>query len=69
MLFSKNHPPRCEYCVKGTTLSDGKVFCMKRGIMTADQHCFKFRYDPLRRVPPRPAAPDFSRLKRDDFSL
>ena len=52
------------------------AFCLPhRGQMTFIVHmspggcCSSFAYDPLKRVPPRPATPDFSRLKDDDFVL
>ena len=43
--------------------------CIKKGVVPAGYSCRSFKYDPLKRVPPRPAAPDFSRLKDEDFSL
>ena len=43
--------------------------CLKKGVMSAADHCRAFRYDPLKRVPPRPNAPDFSRLREEDFVL
>ena len=38
-------------------------------IMPAEGHCRSFRYDPLKRVPPRPAALRTDNLKEEDFSL
>ncbi len=69
MLFSKNQPPRCGYCQRATPYNQEQVLCIKRGVMAKDARCVKFRYDPLLRVPPRPAAPDFSRLREEDFKL
>lgn len=43
--------------------------CVKKGVVSAAAHCRSFRYDPLKRVPPRPNAPDFSRLRDEDFVL
>ena len=34
-----------------------------------EHHCRAFRYDPLKRVPPRPAALNTKGLKDEDFSL
>ena len=31
--------------------------------------CRPSKYDPLKRVPPPPVAPDFSKLKDEDFTL
>lgn len=69
MLFSKEIEPRCAYCQRGARLGDDKVMCLKRGIMAADGHCRRFRYDPLKRVPPKPPVLDLSSLSDEDFSL
>ena len=69
MLFSKEIEPRCAYCQRGARLGDDKVMCLKRGIMSADGHCRRFRYDPLKRVPPKPPVLDLSSLSDEDFSL
>ena len=54
-------------------LAEGKRLgvprCEKKGVMSAASHCRAFRYDPLKRVPPRPAKADFSKLKDEDFRL
>ena len=55
MLFQKNIEPRCTYCQRGTPLDEEKIR--------------SFKYDPLKRVPPPPVAPDFSKLKDEDFTL
>lgn len=69
MLFSKKIEPRCSYCQRGRALDAESILCVKRGITTPDNACSAFRYDPLKRVPPRPVAPDFSQLKEEDFRL
>lgn len=69
MLFEKKIDPRCAYCQKCAPLDGEQVMCIKKGVVSAGGHCRSFRYDPLKRVPPRPAVPDFSRLKDEDFSL
>lgn len=69
MLFQKKIDPRCEYCARGTRLDEDSVMCLKRGVVHPSQSCRAFRYDPLKRVPLRPVAPDFSRLKEEDFKL
>ena len=69
MLFEKDMDPRCAYCQRGTTLDDGQVICVKKGIVAAGGSCRRFRYDPLKRVPPKPAAARFDRFKDEDFTL
>lgn len=69
MLFQKKIAPRCIYCARGAKLNAHSVMCIKRGVVAAEDHCKSFRYDPLKRVPPRPMPPDFSKLTDEDFAL
>lgn len=69
MLFRKKINRACAYCVHGTQLEDGQVLCIKKGLCTPDGKCRRFRYDPCKRIPPRPKALDFSKYNEDDFSL
>ena len=50
-------------------INEREVACVKRGIVAVEHHCRAFKYDPLKRVPPRPAALETERLKEEDFSL
>ena len=68
-LFQEKMEPRCAYCAKGAPLEEGRVLCPRKGVMAAGGHCGAFRYDPLRRVPPKPAVLDTSRLSEADFRL
>lgn len=68
-LFQKKIEPRCAYCSRSRTLSDEQIVCDKKGVMSAGSSCRAFKYDPLKRVPPRPAKADFSRLSDEDFKL
>ena len=69
MLFTKNIEPRCLYCKLGKTLDKETTLCKKRGVTKPDSSCRAFRYDPLKRVPPRPVALDLSKLNEEDFTL
>ena len=69
MLFRKDMDPRCAYCKRGQQLNEREVACVKRGVVPVEHSCRSFRYDPLKRVPPRPAALDTKRLSEQDFSL
>ena len=68
-LFRKNIEKRCAYCARGTTISDCEVACSKKGVVDSTYHCWHFRYDPLRRVPPRPAGLSTNAHKPEDFSI
>ena len=69
MLFRQSLEPRCAYCQRSTPLENDQVACLKRGVVPAGGHCHSFLYDPFKRVPPRQAVLDTSRLKDEDFSL
>lgn len=69
MLFRKKIERSCTYCAYGAPLDDDQMLCTKRGVVSADSACRKFRYDPFKRVPPRPKAVDFKKYEEDDFSL
>ena len=68
-LFRNNIDPQCAYCQRGQQINDQEVMCVKHGIVLAVGHCRSFKYDPLKRVPPRPASLDTNRLKEEDFTL
>ena len=69
MLFRKKIERSCAYCRFGTQLEDGQVLCLKKGVRTVDDQCRKFMYDPLKRIPAKARALDFSRFDEEDFSL
>lgn len=69
MLFRKKIDPSCSYCVHGQQISERDVACGKKGIMAVESSCRKFRYDPMKRVPSRPATLRTQGLKEEDFSI
>jgi len=68
-MFRKNIDPRCAYCQKGSVLNDREVICVKKGIVPAENSCSAFRYDPMKRIPPRPAKLDTGHLREEDFQI
>ena len=54
-LFRKSIDPRCMYCSRGRPMGRGQVGCVYHGVVKEHHHCRRFRYDPLRRVPAKPA--------------
>lgn len=69
MLFRKKIQRSCSYCRRGTKLNEDEVLCTKKGVVAVDGKCWCFRYDPCKRIPPKPKALDFSKYDQDDFSL
>lgn len=69
MLFRNDMDPRCAYCAKGNPISDREVLCPRKGVVASEFSCSRFKYDPLRRIPPRPVKLETSRLKDTDFSI
>lgn len=69
MLFRKKIQPSCSYCIHSARLADGQILCAKKGVVAPDGKCVKFRYDPIKRIPVKPKALDFSKYNPEDFSL
>ena len=69
MLFRKKMERTCQHCRYGTRMNEDMMLCAKKGIVPQCDDCRKFRYDPFKRVPPKPRALDFTKYDEDDFSL
>lgn len=69
MLFRKNVAKFCSYCVYAGQSGDGRMICSKKGFVSPDGKCRRFKYDPLKRTPARYKAKDFTQFREDDFSL
>ena len=67
-LFRSGMEPRCAYCQRAVPLDDDQMMCRKRGVVPGGNSCRAFRYDPLRRVRPKPATLRSS-FTDADFSL
>ena len=69
MLYRDDFEACCAYCLHGRTMGDGEVFCERRGVVKADGNCRHYQYDPLRRVPNRPAVLAPGSHDKEDFTL
>ena len=69
MLFRKKIERSCTYCRYATKLNDSQVLCAKKGVVDAESACRRFRYDPCKRIPPKPKAIDFGQYDQEDFKL
>lgn len=69
MLFRRKIDRACEYCTYGTQLEDGCVLCKKKGIRSPGDKCFRFQYDPFKRIPKKAKPLDFRKYDDVDFSL
>ena len=69
MLFRKKIERACIYCARSTKLNDDQVLCAKKGVQPVDFSCFRFRYDPYKRIPKKAKVLDFSKYDNEDFSL
>ena len=54
---------------EGAALDEERVLCTKKGLVSVDHQCRRFRYAPCKRIPVKPKAPDFKKYDEDDFSL
>lgn len=69
MLFRKKITPYCSYCQWGTAMDETQVLCIKKGVVSADSKCRKFRYDPCKRIPSKMKPLDPKKYDDVDFSL
>ena len=69
MLFRKKIERSCAYCLYGTQLEEDRILCSKKGIRSDTDKCFRFRYDPCKRIPRKARALDFTKYENEDFSL
>lgn len=69
MLFRKKMPKSCFLCLHATVVGENEILCVKHGVRSGETPCYRFKYDPCKRIPPRPKAPDFNVYEQDDFSL
>ena len=69
MLFRKKIEPACGYCQFGTKLEEDLILCTKKGLRNPDDKCWRFQYDPCKRIPRKAKALDFSQYEERDFSL
>ena len=69
MLFRKKIKKDCLYCQYAKAVNDKVLICQKRNDQAALKPCLRFKYDPCKRIPPRPKAPDFTSYNENDYSL
>lgn len=69
-LFRKKIDGACRYCTHAICITEQHVTCVKKQThMDPDAKCFHFHYDPLKRIPAKAKALDFSKYEEYDFSL
>jgi hypothetical protein len=69
MLFRKKIERSCTYCLHGTKIDDELILCAKKGVVSVDGECWKFAYDPTKRIPPRMKPMDTTKYDEEDYSL
>ena len=66
-LFS-NKEKRCENCVHcAFSQNADRLVCEKKGLVDRGYHCFRYKYDPFKRVPK--SAPPLAAHDASEFSL
>ena len=69
MLFRKRIEKACSYWAHSAKIDEESCLCVRKGIVESCAHCRKFKYEPLKRIPARRKATDFSEFDSADFSL
>lgn len=69
-LFRQKIDPACQYCAYASPVTQERVNCSrKKKLMECNEKCYHFQYDPLKRVPSKAKALDFSQYEDCDYSL
>lgn len=69
-LFRKKVERACLYCSYAIQSSEERITCTKKKqFRPLDSKCIHFKYDPLKRVPSKAKALDFSKYEEYDYSL
>lgn len=69
MLFRKKMDRHCVYCKFAGRANDNQMICEKKGIVSENDQCRRFQYDPLKRIPARPMPKRSKEFTDEDFSL
>ena len=59
----------CAYCRRAAKIDTQTVLCSHKGIQAADASCYRFSYDPLKRVPEPVELVELRSFSDSDFSL
>ena len=68
-LFRRKIEKCCAYCRYGSAISETQAVCERKGVVDLAGSCRRFVYDPLKRVPPRPASPEEQKHSAEEFKL
>lgn len=69
-LFRKDVDRACRYCIHAMNVTEESVICSKKEkYRPADSKCMNYKYDPLKRVPSKTKALDFTKYEEYDYSL
>ena len=68
MLFKKKEYRFCVNCERAAEFDEDHMLCIKKGIVGKEKCCFRFRYDPIKRMPPS-ASRRKPEYEAADFSL
>lgn len=67
-IFSEKQEKKCETCIFSAFNADAdKLLCEKKGLVDRHSKCFRYRYDPFKRVPKKD--PSLPKMEEKDFSL
>ena len=69
MLFRKKIERSCSYCLNGTAIDEELSLSIKKGVVPTCGSCWKFAYDPVKRLPPKSKPLDASKYDEEDYSL
>ncbi len=67
-IFGKRTVKKCEICIHSSfSESSERIVCEKKGLVSRDGKCFRFKYDPFKRVPLKTDI--YGGMRPEDFEL
>ncbi len=65
--FNKKLSHACKYCINSKSYTDTNILCKHKGVVSVNDSCRKYKYDPLKREPQK--MPDSENWSSKDFEL
>ena len=50
-VFNKKLSRACKYCINAHSCTDTEILCKHKGVVSINDSCRKYKYDPLKREP------------------
>lgn len=69
MRYESDIEPCCRFCAHCRQIDETEAVCRKRGVVALDHKCFRYLYDPTKRLPAQPGYLHRGTFSAEDFSI